>query len=152
MTRLKKGTWVVVANSEKALFLRNMTDHINPDLEVIDIESQDNPPNREQGTSRPGRMPDSGPNQRSAMEETDWHELAKKRFAREVADILHAKAHAGAFDALVLVAGPKVLGNIREGLHSEVQQRIVAEISKNLAGHTLRDIEKLVKSELETEA
>lgn len=66
-----------------------------------------------------------------------------------MADILYARAHAGAFEALVLVAGPKVLGNIREDLHVEVQNRIVAEIPKNLAGHTVRDIEELVKAELD---
>ncbi len=152
MTRLRKGTWVVVADSEKALFLRNLTDHWTPELEVIEVETQDNPPNREQGTNRPGRMPDTGPGQRSALAETDWHELAKQRFAREVADTLYTKAHQGAFDALVLVAGPKVLGNIREGLHTEVQRRIVAEIPKNLARHTLRDIERLLQSELNTNA
>lgn len=149
MTKLKQGTWVVVADSEKALFLKNLTDHENPNLEVIEIESQENPPSRDQGANRPGRMPDTGPGQRSAMQDTDWHELAKERFAKEVADILYTKAHAGAFDALVLVAGPKVLGHIREDLHIEVQSRVVAEIAKNLAGHTVRDIEDLVKAELD---
>ena len=148
MTRLKTGAWVVVADSEKALFLRNLTDRWTPELEVIEVESQDNPPNREQGSNRPGRMPDTGPGQRSALAETDWHELAKQRFAREVAEILRAKALQGAFDALVLVAGPKVLGNIRDGLHPEVQRRIVAQIPKNLAGHTLHDIERLLAAEL----
>lgn len=76
MAKLKQGTWVVVADSEKALFLNNLTDHENPNLEVIKIESQENPPSREQGANRPGRMPDTGPGQRSAMQDTDWHELA----------------------------------------------------------------------------
>ncbi len=149
MTELKQGTWVVVTDSEKALFLRNLTDHENPNLEIFDEEAQENPSDREQGANRPGRMHDGGPGQRSAMEDTDWHELQKERFAADLAEMLYAEAHKGAFDRLVLVASPQVLGDLRGALHKEVADKIVAEIPKTLTNHPVRDIEKLVKKELE---
>lgn len=149
MTRLKNDTLVVVADSEKALFLRNLTDHESPHLEVTQTEEQDNPSDREQSANRPGRMPDTGQGQRSALDDTDWHELAKERFAKDLSDILYKEAHAGTFERLVIVAAPQVLGVLRSDMHKEVLERVVGEIPKTLTNHTIEDIEKIVKSELD---
>lgn len=149
MTELKQDTWVVVTDSEKALFLRNLTDHEDPNLDLFDAEAQENPSDREQGANRPGRMNDGGMGQRSALDDTDWHELQKERFAADLAEKLYAEAHRGAFERLVLVASPKVLGDLRAALHKEVADRIVAEIPKTLTNHPVAEIEALVKKELE---
>lgn len=79
---------MVIADGEKALFLENMMDAQDPNLVVRRVDAQENPPDSEQGTDRPGRMMDTAPGQRSALEETDWHELAKMRFADDLAERL----------------------------------------------------------------
>ncbi|MBY6002427.1 host attachment family protein [Salipiger bermudensis] len=149
MTELKQGTWVVVTDSEKALFLRNLTDHENPNLEMFDEEEQENPSDREQGANRPGRMHDTGVGQRSSLDDTDWHELQKERFAADLADQLYAEAHKGAFEHLVLVASPQVLGDLRREMHKEVADKVVAEVPKTLTNHPIDKIETLVKKELD---
>jgi protein required for attachment to host cells len=149
MTELKQGTWVVVTDSEKALFLRNLTDHQDPNLEVMDTEEQENPSDIDQSANRPGRMQDTGVGQMSAMDDTDWHELQKERFAADLSDLLYHAAHKGEYDRLILVAAPKVLGHLRDDMHKEVTAKVVSEIPKNLAGHPVDEIEKLVKKELE---
>ena len=83
MARLKQGTLVVVADSEKALFLRNLTDHENPNLDFEGSEEQDNPSDREQSANRPGRMNNTGVNQRSALDDTDWHCFTLSQYDRE---------------------------------------------------------------------
>lgn len=148
MSKLKTGAWVVVADGEKALFLRNDGDGEYPDLNVERIEEQDNPPTREQAANRRGRVMQSANHGRSAYDDTDWHEFEKERFAKDVADILYKKAHQGAFDQIVIVAGPQVLGVLRDEYHQEVSNRIVAEIPKTLTGHPIDEIEEMVKSEL----
>ncbi|WP_146587758.1 baeRF12 domain-containing protein [Puniceibacterium confluentis] len=150
MAILTRGTWVLVADSEKALFLRNDLDDMNPDLNVVRIEQQDNPSNREQSANRPGRMHDNGPGQRSAYDDTDWHQLAKDRFADELAEILYKQAHRGAFERIILVAPPATLGELRSKLHKEVSDRVVAEIDKTLTNHPLDKIELLLRDLLET--
>ncbi|WP_296421002.1 host attachment family protein [Pseudooctadecabacter sp.] len=147
MTEITNGTHIVIANSEKVLYLVNTTDAEDPYFEVMDKETQDNPSDIEQSANRPGRMADSQGN-KSAFQDTDWHELAKERFAEDIADQLYDLAHHGKIDRLVLVAGPKVLGNIREALHKVVQDKIVAEVPKNLAGHPLNEIEDILAAEL----
>ncbi len=148
MTGLTNGTWVLIADGEKALFLRNATDAKDPFLVVVRHEERENPPSREQGTGAPGRFQD-GPNvQRSAVDETDWHRLEKERFAAELSEILYRSAHRGAFDSLVLVAAPHVLGDLRRHLHAEVQGRVIAEIPKTLTNHPVDQIERLVLESL----
>ena len=148
MAELANGTWVVVADGEKALFLENVTDAETPNLRVISQAGQENPSTRAQGESAPGRRADVGVGQRSAMEETDWHRLAKDRFAKELAGMLYDRAHAGAYDRLVIVAGPRVLGAVRGAPDPEVARRVVGE---ELTGHPVHEIEAhVVKALAET--
>ena len=133
MAILTNGTWVLVADGEKALFLRNDVDEQDPDLNVVRIETQENPSDREQSANRPGRMHDGGPGQKSALDDTDWHELAKERFADELADILYKLAHKGRFDRIVLVAPPSTLGELRAKLHKEVADASPPSLLKGLA-------------------
>jgi len=148
MTKLTKKTWVVIADGEKALFLENMTDAQNPNLVVRRVDEQDNPPDSEQGTDRPGRMADSGPGQRSAYDETDWHQLAKMRFADDLAETLFRMVHQGRIKRLVIAAAPRILGEIRHSLHKEVEAVLVGEIDKTLTNHPIDEIEKIITDEL----
>ncbi|WP_316014056.1 host attachment family protein [Roseobacter sp. HKCCA0434] len=142
--QVKEGTWVVVADGEKALFLVNKGDAEHPNLDVFREEEQDNPPTREQAANRPGRFND-GPNvHSSAVDDTDWHQLEKERFAKDLADILYKAAHAGKFDKLVLAADPSTLGELRKEYHKEVQDRLVEEIDKDLTNHPIDEIEKML--------
>ena len=137
-------TWIVLADGEKALFLRNDGDAKFPDFNVVQKEEQENPPSREQGASRPGRFND-GPNvHRSAVDDTDWHRLGKERFAKEIADILYKKAHANDYEKLVIVAAPFILGELRKELHKEVSDRLIATYDKDLTNVPLDQVEKMV--------
>ena len=145
--RIDTGTWIVVADGEKALFLENTGDDRDYNFRVRRIEEQDNPPARDQATDAPGRRSDGPQGHYSAMEPTDWHEIAKDRFARDLADILYAQAHRGRYDRLVIVAGPHILGEMRDHLHKEVRSRLVGEIPKTLTNHKLDEVEKIVRAE-----
>ena len=147
MDALTQDTWVLVADGEKALFLKNVTDAEDPHLEVVRKEEQDNPKDIDQSANRPGRMADNGPGQKSAYDDTDWHELAKERFADELADLLYKQAHKGRFERIVLVAPPKTLGELRKSLHKEVADKVVGEVPKTLTNHPLDEIEKMLKAE-----
>jgi len=142
--KLKHGLWVIVADGEKALFLRNQGDNKFPNLEVVHEMEQENPATREQGTDKPGRYGNEGP--RSAIEETDWHRLNKERFAVEIADRLYKLAHRGEFDEVVLIAPSRVLGEMRQKLHKEVGDKVQAEIPKTLTNHTISEIENVLQA------
>jgi protein required for attachment to host cells len=135
---------LLVGDGQKALFLRNKGNAKRVALVVERILARDNPPTREQGSDRPGRSSASPGVARSAMEEADWHHIAKERFAGELADALYRHAHANLFDRLVIIAPPKILGNLRKAFHPEVAERIAAEIPKQLTSHPVAEIERLL--------
>jgi protein required for attachment to host cells len=141
---LKHGLWVVVADGEKALFLKNEGDAKFPDFQVVQEMEQENRATREQGVERPGRYSDGPSAHKSAFQETDWHRLNKERFADDIAERLYKQAHAGAYDRLVIVAPPQVLGEMRRKLHKEVVGKLVAEIPKTLTNQPVWDIEKML--------
>jgi protein required for attachment to host cells len=142
--RVPHNALLLVGDGQKALFLRNKGNARRVDLVVERILARDNPPTREQGTDRPGRSSVSLGVSRSAMEEADWHYLAKERFAGELADALYRHAHANLFDKLVVIAPPKILGNLRKAFHPKVAERVAAEIPKELTSHPVAEIERLV--------
>jgi protein required for attachment to host cells len=138
------GTLVLVGDGRKALFLRNKGTPLHAKLVTERVLEQDNPPTREQGTDRPGRTNGTDGVSRSALEQTDWHQLAEDRFASEIADALYRTGHAHGFEHLIVVAPPKVLGNLRAAFHPEVTKRVIAEVPKDLTSQPVQELVKLL--------
>ncbi|MER9406319.1 host attachment family protein [Mesorhizobium caraganae] len=143
---LKHGILVMVADGEKALFLKNEGDNLHPNLQLFQEMKQDNPATREQGSDSPGRYNDGPSVHRSAVEDTDWHRQGKERFAEEIADRLYKLAHHGIFDDIVLIAPPLMLGTMRKKLHKEVTDKVQAEIPKTLTNRPVIDIEAMLQA------
>jgi len=131
---------VFVGDGTRAVFLRNHGTIQKPNLAVESILQQHNPPNSEQGTDRPGRVHARMGPSRSAVEDTDWHQLAQDRFASEISQALYRLAHANRFQRLIVVAPPKILGTLRKNFHKQVRERLEAEVAKEVATHHLNDI------------
>ncbi len=149
MTHLKlaPGAWVVVGDGQKALFLTNEGDEKFPNLRRLSVELHNDPPTHEQGSDAPGRAYSSVGSGRSAVEETDWHEVEKERFAASIAERINKGAQSAAFKQLVVVAPPKILGDLRREFTNETGTKIVAEIPKDLTHHTIAEIERLLTAE-----
>jgi protein required for attachment to host cells len=146
MTQLhiSKNALVLVGDGRKALFLRNRGTSSEVELIVERQMSQVNPATHEQGTDRPGRAHGVDGQSRSAIEQTDWHDRAEEHFAAEIAETLYQMEHAHEFDELVVVAPPKMLGDLRAALHPEVTQCIVAEVAKDLTAHPIPDLVRVL--------
>lgn len=145
MSKLKipHNAFVLVGDGRKALFLRNEGDEKFPNLKTESVFEDYNPLTHEQGTERPGRISkarDSG--QRSAVEPVDWHHIEEHRFAEKVAAAIEWVIRARKAPALVVVAPPKTLADLRSAFHVDVKARVIAEINKDLTRHPVADIEK----------
>jgi protein required for attachment to host cells len=143
-TGLPLGAWVVIADGEKALFLVNAGDAQDMNLVLRRKEKQDNPKARDWATDRPGRLHDGPTPQKSAVQDTDWHQLEKERFADELAETLYRDAHAGRFDSLAIIASRTVLSELRRTLHDEVRDRLLLEVPKVLTNHPLDEVETIL--------
>jgi len=144
--KIAAGAWVVVCDGAKAVILRNAGDGAYPDLRTHEVFEQDNPSTEEQGTDRPGRSYSSVGPGRSAMEQTDWHDLAEQRFLKRIAEHLHQAAHAGEAKQLIIVAPPRALGVLRQSYTPAIRNALQAELDKDLAHLPNDQLEKHLKS------
>lgn len=140
MALLAKGTWVVIADGEKALICENTGTPQEPKLSLHAKMEQELAPDRDLAADRPGRMADPGEGQRSAMEATDHHRQSKDRFAAEVgAKVSALLARAGA-QRLVLIAPPHSLPLLRAALSPAVAATVIAALPKTLTQQPLADL------------
>lgn len=141
--RIPHDCWVVVADGRKYMVLRNHADDERVDLRVHDVEEGTNPPTRDQGTDKPGRLHDPARG-RSAVADTDWHDLEEERFAEDLAERLNGWALAGRLERFVLAADPRTLGRLRPELHKEAEARLLGDVDKDLTSLTIEDIERVL--------
>lgn len=148
MNKLKipHDAFVFVGDGRKALFLRNEGDEKYPNLKTERVFEDDNPPTHEQGSEGPGRVVKPASGQRSAVEPVDWHDIEEHRFARKVAGALEDVVRTRKAPALVVVAPPRTLAELRDAFHADVKARIIAEVNKDLTKHPVGDIEKHLTS------
>lgn len=136
--------FVFVGDGRKALFLRNDGDDKFPHLKTERVfVDHKNPPTHEQGVDRPVRtFSGAESSRRGAVEQSDWHELEERHFAREVAAALEKVVRERNIKALVVAAPPRTLSELRQAFHADVKTRIVAEIDKDLTKLPVYEIEK----------
>jgi protein required for attachment to host cells len=121
---------VVVADGTGARFFRNSGQELSVTLKA-------------DGELRPAHLESDGPSGKRPPESTG-QENDEATFAKQLAHELYRRAHLGDFAALVLIADPQTLGQIRPLLHKEVQSRLVSEHGKTLTKASIADIQKLL--------
>ena len=134
--------FVFVGDGRKALFLRNDGDEKFPNLKTERVFAEENPPTHEQGTDRPGRtFASTGTGRSGSVGQTDWHHLEEHRFTARVVEALETLVRSRKVPALVIVAPPRTLADLRRDLHPDIKKRVVAEIDKDLTNHPVGEIE-----------
>lgn len=76
--------------------------------------------------------------------ETTPHEKGEANFAKDIANNLYERVHQGEIHALVLIADPQTLGQIRPSLHKEVKELITGELHKTLTKSSIVEIERIL--------
>jgi len=142
LLKIPHNAFVFVGDGRKALFLRNEGDEKYPNLISESVFEDVNPLTHAQGSERPGRVSKAlHSGQRSAVEPVDWHNIEKHRFAKEVAEKMERVVRQRKVPALVIVAPPRTLADLRNTFHSDVRALIIAEINKDLTKHPIGEIE-----------
>ena len=119
---LPKGALVAVVDGEKLVMFKNTGDHA-PELSAL--------PTPTIGDGGSG----SGGHQSSSANPDDSTK-AEDGFAAGVAATLNSQALTGAFDALLVIAAPKTLGELRKHWHKALEAKLVGEIAKDLTGQS----------------
>lgn len=143
-----KTEWVLTANAAECRVFEH-DKKFSPLTEVRDlIRPANRVPARDINADRPGRSFDRAGQGRHAMEpRVDVHEEESARFARQIADTLAENQRAGAYDRLIVIAAPKLLGHLREALSEPVRRSVAAEIDKDLTGYDAAQLTEWLRKE-----
>lgn len=144
---LPHNALVLVADGRKTLFLRNHGDDSLIDLRTEAHDQREDLKDRELKTDGPGTTKQSGGFGRPAMDETDFHQQEKDRWAKDAAEELRKRALRNDFEALAIIAPPRTLSVLRKELHKEVERRLVLTLSKEMTDRPIPDIEELLAGE-----
>ena len=135
---------VFVTDGRKTLLFRNHGDANQIDLRTEAHDERADAKDSDMKTDAAGSNAQSGGYGRPSYEETDFHQLEEDRWAKHAAEDINKRALNNDFEALAIIAPPKTLGELRKQLHKEAARRVVCEIPKEMTGHTIADIEKLI--------
>lgn len=129
---IPKGATVAVADGEILNLFRNTGDEATPKLTAM--------PDAEVGTTNHGS---GGRHQSSSANPADSQQ-DEDSFAAGIADVLNRRVLDGKIEHLVVVAAPRTLGELRKHYHKALNAVLVGEIPKDLTGHSIADLEKII--------
>ena len=127
-----KGTIVAVADGEKFNLFSNTGDEASPALTAMpeaDVE------NVNKG---------SGASHQSSSANPDESQAGEDGFAGGIAGLLNKRVLDGEISDLIIIAAPRTLGELRKSYHKKLSEVLRGEISKDLTGHAVHDIEKTI--------
>jgi protein required for attachment to host cells len=130
--KLPKNAIVAVADGEILGLYRNSGEENAPALTAM--------PDVDVATSNKG----SGNRHQSSSANPSDSQQDEDSFAAGIAALLNKRVLEGQIDDLVVIAAPRTLGELRKHYHKSLEARLVGEISKDLTGHSVADIEKAV--------
>ena len=129
--KIDNGAWVVVCDGAKALVLANEGNRKTPRLITREVYQQEDRKTREIGTDKPGRSFNSVDEQRSAMEQTDFHRQEEERFLSRLAERLDKAVLGGETRALIVVAPPRAIGGLRREFSPHVRGAVQAAVERD---------------------
>jgi protein required for attachment to host cells len=129
---IPKGATVAVADGEKLNLFRNPGDEANPSLTASAVEDVTN------------ENKGSGARHQSSSANPDNSRIEEDSFAAGTAELLNRQVLGGQIDNLIIVAAPRTLGELRKHYHQKLSAVLIGEITKDLTGHSAREIEKAV--------
>lgn len=138
---------MLVADSTRARIVREPGSHGQDTLEDLTFETEHRQP-REIMADRQGRAFASMGRRRSGIEpHSDPEREQEEAFARKLVDELSRRHAAGEFDALAIIAEPRMLGMIRSRLSGPIGECVAGELAKDL---TKLPVPKLRKAILDS--
>ncbi len=130
--KIPKGATVAISDGERLNLFRNGGEESAPKLTALPdaVISTEN-----MGSG--GRHQSSSANPSDSQQDED-------SFAAGTAAMLNKRVLDGKIASLIIVAAPRTLGELRKHYHKALSAILVGEVAKDLTGHSIADIEKII--------
>jgi protein required for attachment to host cells len=138
-------TWVLVADAGHARVLEQSGSKGN--LALVDGLEFEHPIAKSSdmvSDSLPRTFDSVGPGRHAITPKSDPHRAEKRNFAKELAQILDARLAQKAYDRLIVIAPPRMMGDLRPNLSETVRSRLERELLLDLADAPIREISRRV--------
>ncbi len=137
-----RKTWIVVADNSRARIFTAET----PSSPLIEMDSIVHPEarmhDRDITSDLPGRGSGTGGSRHSYESATDAKDYENMGFAKRVTDFLDDARKNDSYRQLIIVAAPKLLGNLRSEMNDQTRKLVTLELDKNLSQLSPEDIRK----------
>ena len=131
--QLPTGATVAVGDGEKFNLFRNAGDEADLKLTPLDHEALN-----------VGDHQGSTPGRHGSSANPDGGQDKEDAFSAGVVALLNKRVLAGQITHLLIIAAPRTLGAIRPQYHAKLKAALIGEISKDLTGHAVQDVEKAI--------
>jgi len=140
-----KNTWIIVADGMQAQIYSNKGPGTGIDAVLPEPMAADPLSGTEITNERPGRVFDSaGEGRHGIQPATDPGRHHQKGFAAEIASILDQRFKNNEFQQLVVIAAPKMLGDLRAAFGANIRKLVIAELDKDLSKLTIQELTRRV--------
>lgn len=137
----QRTVWIVVADGARARFYTlnrerpglvsaGIADLVSADVHGHSRDLKSDKPGRSFGSARSGTRHSIEPRH-------DYHKSEKHKFSQDLAQMLETARRKRQFEALILVAPRRSLGELRELLSPGVKATLREEVAKDLTKHTV---------------
>ncbi len=141
--KLHAGSRVYVCDGGRFVAYEQRGDTMIPDLFCVESETFQNLPSHDLGDDRPGRYP-SPDGQKSAVSETDLHELAESRFTAELVSRINSWCQLSARNKFILIADPRSMGRIRSRMTPTIREQMLQSITGDFVHHPVSEIMRVI--------
>jgi protein required for attachment to host cells len=142
------ATWILFADASNARLYQSQV----PPRELTLLRELSHPESRAKEmdlvSDQPGRVKQSRAAARPALEYPQHKKVEADRFARQLVELLERGFDDGAYERLILVAGPETLGRLRRHLSERVSSRVVAEVEKDYLHLEPRELRERLQEQL----
>lgn len=129
----QKRTWIVIADGARARIMERIG--VRSDLKAVpgSDRCEFHAMTRDLGRERPARTHDRiGPGRHAMEPRQDAHDRLETLFAHKLVETLERALADDRYDALVIIAPPTTLGDIRTAMSSRLRAAVISEIAKDL--------------------
>jgi len=135
-----KRKWILIADGTRAKIIEKYQETLhNVDLthHISELHL-----NKDKGHHKPGAVSPSIVHARHSFPPPEgWGVFEKHEFSRKMAEIINQNNND--FDELVLIAPPKILGDLRIHLNKQSLEKVVEEIHKDYTHAPIKEIESI---------
>lgn len=144
-------TWLVTANTNtcriyhferKGFVLTLLKEIEHPEIKLKRSEHLT--------TDQPGKYQSDGSKHGAYEPKTDPKEVEIETFTREIANELNKARHAQAYEGLILVAAPAMLGRLNKHFDKHVSALVQKEIHKDLMKLSHHELEQFIENDIRT--